>query len=193
MRRRLRRWRRPSSRTSGKRPKPANWGGMTKAQRENCRLETARREATSTFRSRWDLKIAWGPAKLLQWATIVEGVEYGAETEDSAGSLDKAAAAGMRPPRPVDWAAAGAAGAAEDWQMDVAGAEAAMTAAGGAAEDGPAASDHAWASGGVSLRRSRVRRGHGERGGGSGGDGSGGGGSAAAKTSELGHDDERLN
>ena len=48
-------------------------------------------------------------------------------------------AAGMRPPRPVDWAAAGAAGAAEDGQMGTASAEAAMTAAGGAAEDGPGA------------------------------------------------------
>jgi len=36
-----------------------------------------------------------------------------------------------------------------------------------------------------------VRRGHGERGEGFGGDGSGGGASAAAKTSELGHDDEK--
>jgi len=35
-----------------------------------------------------------------------------------------------------------------------------------------------------------VRRGHGERGGDFGGDGSSGGASAAAKTSELGHDDE---
>ena len=49
-------------------------------------LETARREATSTFRSRWDLKIAWGLAKLLQWAKVVEGAECGAETEDAAGS-----------------------------------------------------------------------------------------------------------
>jgi len=36
-----------------------------------------------------------------------------------------------------------------------------------------------------------VRRGQRERGGGSGGDGSGDGGIAAAKTSELGQDDER--
>ena len=45
----------------------------------------------------------------------------------------------MRPPRPVDWAAAVAVGAAEDGQMSNASAEAAMTAAGGAAEDGPGA------------------------------------------------------
>ena len=43
------------------------------------------------------------------------------------------------PPRPLNWAAAGAAGAAEDWQLGNASAEAAMTAAGGAAEDGPGA------------------------------------------------------
>ena len=65
--------------------------------------------------------------------------EPGAETEDPAGASEEAAAAGMRPPRPVDWAAAGAAGAAEDGQMGDASAEAAMTAAGGAAEDGPGA------------------------------------------------------
>jgi len=40
-------------------------------------------------------------------------------------------------------AAAEAAGAAEDWQMDNAGAEAAATAAGGAAEDGPGAAAEA--------------------------------------------------
>jgi len=42
----------------------------------------------------------------------------------------------MRPPRLVDWAAAGA---AEDWQMGKASAEKAITATGGAAEDGPGA------------------------------------------------------
>ena len=45
----------------------------------------------------------------------------------------------MRPPRPVDWAAAREAGAAEDGQMGNASAEEAMTSAGGAAEDGPGA------------------------------------------------------
>ena len=45
----------------------------------------------------------------------------------------------MRPPRPVDWATAGAARAAEDWQLGNASAEAAMTGAGEAAEDGPGA------------------------------------------------------
>jgi len=70
---------------------------------------------------------------------LPEGAEYGAETGDVAGSSDAAAAAGMRPPRPVDWAAAGAAGAAEDGQMGNASAEAAMTAAAGAAEDRPGA------------------------------------------------------
>ena len=68
---------------------------------------------------------------------LLEGAEYGAETEDVAGSSDAAAAAGMRPPRPVDWAAAGAVGAAEDGQMGNASAEDAMTTTGGAAEDGP--------------------------------------------------------
>ena len=67
---------------------------------------------------------------------LLEGAECGTETEDLAGSSDVAAAAGMRPPRPVDFAAAGA---AEDWQMGNAGAEEAMMAAGGAAEDGPGA------------------------------------------------------
>jgi len=85
-----------------------------------------------------------------------------------AESSEAAAAAGVRPPRPSNrgaptkkqkeiWnhgvhptqrftfgphgtpAAAGAAGAAEDWQLGNASAEAAMTAAGGAAEDGPGA------------------------------------------------------
>ena len=55
---------------------------------------------------------------------------------------------------------------------------------------GSSASDHAWASGGDALRRSRVRRGHGERDGGFGDDGSSGDASAAAKTSELGYDDK---
>jgi len=49
----------------------------------------------------------------------------------------------MRPPRPLDWAAAGAAGSAEDWQMCNASAEAAVTAAGEAAEDGPEAAAEA--------------------------------------------------
>jgi len=37
---------------------------------------------------------------------LLEGAEYGTETEDVARSSDAAAAAGMRPPKPVDWAAA---------------------------------------------------------------------------------------
>jgi len=52
----------------------------------------------------------YGPAA----EALLEGVEYGSETEDVAGSSDAAAAAGMRPPRTVDWATAGAAGAAGD-------------------------------------------------------------------------------
>jgi len=82
--------------------------------------------------------------------------------------------------------------------MGDASAEVAMTAAGGAAEDGPgaplatthgSASDHAWASRGGTFRRSRVRRGHGERGGGFGG--GGGGASTAAKTKQLGRYDTK--
>jgi len=76
---------------------------------------------------------------------LLEGAENGTETEDAAGSSDAAAAAGMRPQGPVDWAAAGAAGAAEDWQGN-ASAEAAMTAVGGAAEDGPGAAVEAKAA-----------------------------------------------
>ena len=45
----------------------------------------------------------------------------------------------MRPPRPVDWEAAGAAGAAKDWQMGNASAEEAVMAADGSAEDCPGA------------------------------------------------------
>ena len=71
---------------------------------------------------------------------LLEGAECGTETEDLAGSSDVAAAAGMRPPRPVDWEAAGA---AKDRQMDNASAEAAMTAGGGAAEDRPEAAAEA--------------------------------------------------
>ena len=72
---------------------------------------------------------------------LLEGAECGAETEDAAGSSDAAAfefaaAAGMQPPRPEGWVAAKAAKAAKDWQMGEASAEAAITAAGGAAEDG---------------------------------------------------------
>ena len=52
----------------------------------------------------------YGPAA----EALLEGVEYGSETEDVAGSSDAAAAVGMRPPRTVDWATAGAAGAAGD-------------------------------------------------------------------------------
>ena len=59
----------------------------------------------------------YGPAA----EAILEVAEYDAETEDVAGSSD-AAAAGMRPSRPVNWAAAGAAGAAEEWKMGSAGA-----------------------------------------------------------------------
>jgi len=96
----------------------------------------------------------------------LKGAEYDAETEDMVESLEAAAAAGVRSPRPSNrgaptkkqkenWnhgahptrrftfgphgtpAAAGAARAAEDWQFGNASAEAAMTAASGAAEDGP--------------------------------------------------------
>jgi len=84
-------------------------------------LSTAAGAATSTGAA------MYGPAA----GELLEEAEYDAETEDVAGSSDVAAAAGMGPPRPVDWAAAGA---AEDWQMGNASAEAAMTAAGGAAE-----------------------------------------------------------
>jgi len=50
------------------------------------KLETARREATSTFRSRWDLNVAWGPAKLLQWATVV-GLVDSAREENKARAV----------------------------------------------------------------------------------------------------------
>jgi len=77
---------------------------------------------------------------------LLEGAEYGIETEEVAGSSDAAAAAaGMRPPRPADWTAAGAAGALKNGQMSNASAEAAATVAGGAAEDGlgaPLATTH---------------------------------------------------
>jgi len=43
------------------------------------KLETARREATSTFRSRWDLNIAWGPTEPLQWATVAGSVDSARE------------------------------------------------------------------------------------------------------------------
>jgi len=65
---------------------------------------------------------------------LLEGAEYGTETEDVAGSSDAAAAARTRPPRPVDWAAARAAGAAEDGQMG--NASAAAAAAGEATATG---------------------------------------------------------
>ena len=65
------------------------------------------------------------------------------------------AAARVWPPRPVDWAAAGAAGAAEDGQMGNASAEAAMTAAGGAAEDGPGAAVEATAGVAAGVRPPR--------------------------------------
>ena len=61
---------------------------------------------------------------------LLEGAKYGAETEDVAGSSDAAAAARMRPPRPVDLAANGAAGAAEDGQMGSTSAAAAATVTG---------------------------------------------------------------
>jgi len=67
---------------------------------------------------------------------LLEGAECDAETEDTAGSSNAAAAVGIRPPRPVDWATAGAAGAAKDWQMGNASAAAAAAVADGAAEDG---------------------------------------------------------
>jgi len=74
---------------------------------------------------------------------LLEGAEYDAETGGIVGSSEAAAAAGTRPPRPVEWAAAGAAGAAKDWQMGNASAEAAMTAASGAADDGQKATEEA--------------------------------------------------
>ena len=50
------------------------------------KLETARREATPTFRSRWDLNIAWGPVEPLQWATLVGAVDSAREKNQSARS-----------------------------------------------------------------------------------------------------------
>ena len=41
---------------------------------------------------------------------LLEGAEYGAETEDAAGSSDAAAAAGVWPPRLVDWGEEGGGG-----------------------------------------------------------------------------------
>jgi len=78
---------------------------------------------------------------------LLEGAEYDAETEDAAESSEAAAAARVRPPKPSNWGAMSgtqrknwehitgrftfgphgtqaAAGAAEDWQMGNAGAEA---------------------------------------------------------------------
>ena len=48
-------------------------------QRPTAALETARREAMSEFRSRWDLNITWGPAKPLQRATVVGLVDSARE------------------------------------------------------------------------------------------------------------------
>ena len=74
---------------------------------------------------------------------LLEGAECNAETECAVGPLDAAAAAETRPPGPVDWAAAGAAGAAKDGQMGNASAEVAMTAAGEAAATGAKAAAEA--------------------------------------------------
>jgi len=112
--------------------------------------------------------------------------EYDAETEYVAGSSDAAAAAGMRQPRPVGWAAAGA---AKDWQMSNASAEEAMTVASRAAEVGPGAPPATTHGPAAKVLYEEAEL---ERGGGSGGDGSGGGAGAAAKTRGLGHDNKRL-
>ena len=48
-------------------------------QRPTAALETARREAKSEFRSRWDLNITWGPAKPLKCATVVSLVDSARE------------------------------------------------------------------------------------------------------------------
>jgi len=113
------------------------------------------------------------PGECSATAQVVQSTKD-AETEGSVGASEAAAAAGMRPPKPSScgattkkqketWhhgehptqrftfgphgtpAAAGAAGAAEDWQMGNAGTEAAATAAGGAAEDEPRAAAEAGA------------------------------------------------
>jgi len=78
---------------------------------------------------------------------LLEGAEYGAETEDVAGSSDAAAAAGVRPQRLVDWGAEGGggvlcrSGGCGHGERDggFGGDEAAATAAGGAVEDGSGA------------------------------------------------------
>ena len=44
-------------------------------------LETARREATSGFRSRWDLSTTWGPDKPLRLATGADFVDSERELE----------------------------------------------------------------------------------------------------------------
>jgi len=57
-------------------------------KRPTAALETASREATMEFRSRRDLKITWGPAEPLQWATVAGLV-------DSASEKNKARAVGV--------------------------------------------------------------------------------------------------
>jgi len=49
-------------------PRPENWEKFD--EKPTKTLERARREATSKFRSRWDLNITWGPAEQLQRTTV---------------------------------------------------------------------------------------------------------------------------
>jgi len=53
-------------------PRPANWGTMTKGLIKTT-LETARREAKSKFRSRWDLNNTWGPPSHYSWLQLAVG------------------------------------------------------------------------------------------------------------------------
>ena len=74
---------------------------------------------------------------------LLEGTEYGAETEDVAGSSDAAAAAGVRPSRLMDWGTEDGGGVRRgrggcghgERGGGSGGDEAAATAAGGAVED----------------------------------------------------------
>ena len=85
----------------------------------------------------------YGPAA----EALLKGAEYGAETEDAAGSSDAAAAAGVRPPRLVDWGAGGGGGVRRgsgrcghgERGEGFGGNEVAATVAGGAVQDGPVA------------------------------------------------------
>jgi len=55
-------------------------------ERPSTKLETAKREATSTFRSRWDLNIAWGPAEPLQWQRLERQQECGHQRCEEGGA-----------------------------------------------------------------------------------------------------------